>query len=80
VFERSELEPERRSRALDAIGEPAHALGRRRLVGAVCREQQNRPVVEIVRDEDGEIERRCIGPLQILEDEQHGGGSCALGE
>ena len=48
--------------------------------GAVGREQQNRPVVEVVREEDDEIERRRIGPVQILEHEQHGCGSGALGE
>ena len=50
------------------------------LVGAVGREQQNRPVVEVVREEDDEIERRRIGPVQILEHEQHRCGSRALGE
>ena len=80
VLERPELEHERRARAPDAVGEPAHPLGRRGLVGAVGREQQNRPVVEVVREEDDEIERRGIGPVQILEHEQHRGGSGALGE
>ena len=80
ALERPELEHERRARAPDAVGEPAHALGRRGLVGAVGREQQNRPVVEVVREEDDEIERRRIGPVQILEHEQHGCGGGALGE
>ena len=78
--ERPELEHERRAGAPDAVGKPAHALGRRELVGPVGREQQNRPVVEVVREEDDEIERRGIGPVQILEHEQHGCGSGALGE
>jgi hypothetical protein len=33
-----------------------------------------------VREEDDQIERRDIGPVQILEHEQHGHGSGALGE
>ena len=80
ALERSELEHERRARAPDAVGEPAHALGRRGLVGAVGREQQNPAVVEVVREEDDEIERRRVGPVQILEHEQHGRGGCAVGE
>ena len=80
VLERSELEHERRARAPDAVGKPAHALGRRELVRAVGREQQNPPVVEVVREEDDEIERRRVGPVQILEHEQHGRGGRALGE
>ena len=80
VLERPELEHERRARAPDAVGEPAHALGRRRLVRAVGREQQDPPVVEVVREEDDEIERRGVGPVQILEHEQHGCGGRAVGE
>ena len=80
VLERSELEHERRARAPDAVGKPAHALGRRELVRAVGREQQNRPVVEVVREEDDEIERRRVGPVQILEHEQHGRGGGAVAE
>ena len=33
-----------------------------------------------MREEDDEIERRRVGPVQILEHEQHGRGSCAVGE
>ena len=71
---------ERRARAPDAVGESAHALGRRELVRAVGREQQNPPVVEVVREEDDEIERRGVGPVQVLEHEQHGRGGRAIGE
>ena len=80
ALERAELEHERRAGAPDPVGKPAHALGRRGLIRAVGREQQNRPVVEVVREEDDEIERRGIGPVQILEHEQHRCGSCAVGE
>ena len=69
--ERSQFEQERRARAPDALGKPAHALGRRELVGAVGREQQNRPVGEVVREKDHEVERRRVGPVQVLEHEQH---------
>ena len=69
-------DPERRT----PICEAAHALRRRRLVRAVGREQQNRPVVEVVREEDDEIERRGIRPVQVLEHEQHRCGGRAVGE
>ena len=69
VAERSELEQQRRARAPHAIGEPAHALGRRGLVGAVGRQQQDPPIVEVVREEDDEIERRRVSPVQVLEHE-----------
>ena len=77
---RSELERERRAGAQDAVGESAHTLDRRELVRTVRREEQNPPVVEVVREEDDEIERRRIRPMQILEHEQHGHGRRALGE
>ena len=48
-----------------------HAIGGRRLVGAVGDEQHDPPIVEIVGEEDDEIERRRICPMQILEHEQH---------
>ena len=70
----------RRARAPDAVGEAAHALRRGGLVRAVGREQQHPPVGEVVGEEDDEIERRRIGPVQILEHEQHGCGGCAVGE
>ena len=80
MLERPELEQ-------DAEPERRTPSARRRmrsaddeLVGAVGREQQNPPVVEVVREEDDEIERRRIGPVQILEHEQHGRGGCAVGE
>jgi hypothetical protein len=80
VLERPEVEQDRRSRPSDAIRKAAHALRRRRLVGAVGGEEQNRPAVEIVREEDGEIERRGIRPMEVLEHEQHRCGGCSVGE
>ncbi len=79
-LERPELEDKGRARAPDAVGEPSHSLGRCGVVGAVGRDQQNRPVLEVVREEDDEIERRDIGPVQILEHEHYRGGGGALGE
>ena len=78
--ERPELEHERGARPPDAVGQPAHALGRRGLVGPVRREQQDPPVVEVVREEDDEIERRGVRPVQILQHEQHRRGRGPLGE
>ena len=71
VREWAELEPQRRPRALDACGEPMHAVGRRRLVGAVGGDQQDPPVVEVVGEEHHEIEGRGIRPVDVLEHEQH---------
>ena len=69
-------EPDRRTPSASRL----HPLGRCELVCTVGREQQNRSVVEVVRKEDDQVERRRIGPVEILEHEQHGYSSCALGE
>jgi hypothetical protein len=53
----------------DAFGKSAHAFTRHELVRTVGRKQQNPSVVEIVCEEDDEIERRRIGPVQVLEHE-----------
>ncbi len=80
ALERAELEQGRRARAPDAVGEPTHPLGRGRVVGAIGREQENPPVVEVVGEEDDQVERRRVRPVQILEHEQHRCGGGALGE
>jgi hypothetical protein len=80
AHERPELEHERGAGAPDAVGEPAHPRGRCGVVRPAGREQQDRPVAEVVREEDGQIEGRGIGPVQILEHEQHGCGRGAPGE
>jgi hypothetical protein len=69
--ERTELDQERRARTPHAVGEPTHALGRRRLIPAVGREQQHAPLVEIVREVHDEVERRRVSPVQVLEHDQH---------
>ncbi len=80
--ERTEFENERRAGAPDSVRKPSHALRRGGVVRAVGRKQENRnrPVVEVVRQEDNKIERRDIGPVQILEHEQHGCRNGALAE
>ena len=55
-----------------------HAIGRVGLVGAVSAEQENWPFVEIVGEEDDEIQRRAVGPVQILEYEHHRYGARAV--
>ena len=80
VLERSEFDHVRGARAADPVLEPPHARGRRGLVRAVGREQQNRPVMEVVRKEDDEIERGRVGPVQILEHQQHGCRDATLRE
>jgi hypothetical protein len=57
ALERSELEQQRGARAPDAVGEPAHALGRGELVRAVGRQQHDPPVAEVVGEEDDQVER-----------------------
>ena len=73
--ERTELERHRRAGASDAVGEPAHALGRGGLVRAVGGEQQHPVASEVVGEEYDEVERRRVGPVQIVEDEQHRRGA-----
>ena len=51
-----------------------------RVVGAIGREQQSAPVVEVVGEEDDQVERRRIRPVQVLEHEKHRRSVCALGE
>ncbi len=80
VVERPELEHGARARAANAVAQSEHALGRRGLVVTVRPEQQDPPVVEVVREEDDQVEGGGIGPVQILEHEQHGRGSSTLGE
>ena len=80
VVERPELEHGARARVANAVAQSKHALGRRGLVITVRPEQQYPPVVEVVREEDDKVEGRGIGPVQILEHEQHGYGGCSLGE
>ena len=70
--ERPELDQGPRPRAPDAGGEPAHPLGRGRLVGAMGGEQEHAPVVEVVSEEEDQVERRRVRPVQILQYEQHG--------
>ena len=38
------------------------------------------PIVEVVGEEDDQIERRRIGPLQVLQHDQHRGDGRAVGE
>ena len=80
AFERPELELETRARAPDAVREAPHALGRRGLVGTVGGEQQDAPVGEVVREEDDEVERRCVRPVDVLEHEQHRRLGCAIAD
>ena len=80
ILERAQLEHEPRVRASDAVREPAHALHRRELVWAIGREQQNLLVDEVVREEDEEIERRRVSPVQIVEHDQHRCESRSVGE
>ena len=68
---------------------PSPSAGRRRRAGACARPRRarprgrspsssNPPVVEVVREEDDEIERRRVGPVQVLEHQQHRRGRCAV--
>ncbi len=78
--ERAEFEQQPRTRAPDAIGEPAHALGRGELVRAIGRQQQDRAAGEVVGEENDEIERGGIGPVHVLEHQQHRRGDGVIGE
>jgi hypothetical protein len=80
VLERTELQHQRGAGAPDAVGEPAHALCRGELVRAVGRQQQDRPVVEVVGEEDDEVERGGVGPVQVLEHQQQRCGGRAAGQ
>ena len=77
VLERSKLQHQRRARAPDALGQPAHPRGRG-LVRAVGRQQQHPPVAEVVGEEDDQVERGGVGPVQVLEHQQHRRGGRAV--
>ena len=79
-LERPELEQKRRARPADAVGQPSHPLRRRELVRAVGREQENRPVVEVVREEDEKIECRRVRPVHVFEHDQHRCGCSPVDE
>ena len=57
VLERSQLQHQRRARASDAVGQPAHPRGRGGLVRAEGRQQQHPLVAEVVGEEDDQVER-----------------------
>ena len=64
VRERGELEDERPLRAPRALDEPAQGLSMRA-------EQDDSLVSEVVREEDDQVERRRVGPVQVFEHQQH---------
>jgi hypothetical protein len=78
VLERSKLQHQRRARAPGALSQSAHPHGRRRLVLAVGRQQQYPPVAEVVGEENEQVQRRGVGPVQVLEHEQQGCGGRAV--
>ena len=78
--ERAEFEHEARARAPHAVGEPAHAPRRGGLVPAVGGEQYHRSFGQVVGEEHDQVERRRIGPVQVLEHEQHRRGGRVTGE
>ena len=80
ALERPELEDLPRTGAPDAVGQPAQPGRRRRLVGAQRREQEDAPGVEVVREVDDDVKRRGVGPVQVLENEQHGDRGGALAQ
>ena len=64
VRERGELEVSARSGAPRALDEPAQGLSMRA-------EQDDSLVSEVVREEDDQVERRRVGPVQVFEHQQH---------
>ncbi len=79
-LERTELENERRRGSANPVDEPRHPSRRGGFVCAVRREEEHRAVLEVVREVDDKVERRVVGPVHVLEHEQHGDGGRALGE
>jgi hypothetical protein len=77
--ERAQLEHEP-VRAQDAVGHPAHAVGGGRLVRASRGEHQQPAVAQVVGEEDVEVERGRVRPVQILEHEQRRLRGAALRE
>jgi hypothetical protein len=80
AVERAELQHQRRTRAPHALSQPAHARSRRGLVRAVGRQQQHPPVAQVVGEEDDQVERRGVGPVQILQHQQHRCGGRPLAQ
>ena len=80
VLECAELEGKPETRAAHAVGKTADARRRRDLIRPVRPEDEESSVGEVVREEDDEIERRDVGPVQILEHEQDRPRFGVLGE
>ena len=76
----AELDQDGGARVLHAVCESTHVLARGKLACTVGREHQDRAVGEVVGEENDEIERRAIRPVQVFEHEQHGRDHCALAE
>jgi hypothetical protein len=54
----------------DTVRQAAHPGTGGRLVRTERRDHQDRPIVDVVRDVDDEVERRRVGPVQVLENQQ----------
>jgi hypothetical protein len=80
VAERAELQHQRRARAAHATGQPAHAPGRGVLVRAVGPELEDRQVVQVVGEEDDQVERGGVGPVEVLQHQQQRRAGRALAE
>ena len=76
----TEVENDRRAGASNPVRKPPNALGRRGFIRAVSRDQENGPVVQVVREEDHEVERRDISPVQVLKHEHERCRGCPVGE
>ena len=69
VGQRRQFDDERCLAAAHAFRQPDHAF-RSRLCGATRRDEHHRHVDDVVGQEDDEVERRDVGPVQILQHDQ----------
>ena len=72
------LELERRERQLaemaaaaQLVAQAAHAMVARQAVGAVCRDDEHGQLVERRCERRQQLERALVGPLQVVEEDQH---------
>ena len=80
IGQRREIEHERSLATAHTIGQPEHALRLPGLGRATRRHEHQRQIHHVVSQEDDEVERRRVGPVEILQDDQQRDDRCPLRE
>jgi hypothetical protein len=74
AVQRPQLQSRPRPGAQERRDQPAERVLGRRLVAAVGPDQQHPLLGEVVGDEGDQVEGRAVGPVEVLEGQDHGSG------